>query len=116
MGDILDRLTSGLYISPLHRVLPPLPMSDRISIPFFFDPAWTAEIQPLPLSPPTMSSVPDAKITQRWKQRSTFNDLQGIWGQYLGAKVQKIFPGLVLPEFSAVTRASGRHLIKVEKD
>lgn len=44
VGDILDRLTSGLYISPLHRVLPPSPTFERLSIPFFFDPAWTAEI------------------------------------------------------------------------
>ncbi|KFZ24930.1 hypothetical protein V502_00607 [Pseudogymnoascus sp. VKM F-4520 (FW-2644)] len=72
VGDILDRLTSGLYISPLHRVLPPLPTSDRISIPFFFDPAWTAEIQPLLLSTPTISSVPDPTIIQRWQERSTF--------------------------------------------
>ncbi|KFZ16905.1 hypothetical protein V502_04834 [Pseudogymnoascus sp. VKM F-4520 (FW-2644)] len=109
VGDILDRLTSGLYISPLHRVPPPLPMSDRISIPFFFDPAWTAEIQPLPLSAPTISSVPDPTIIQRWQQRSTFNNLQGIWGQYLGAKVQRVFPELELPKFSAVTRATGHH-------
>jgi hypothetical protein len=91
-------------------------MSDRISIPFFFDPAWTAEIQPLPLSTATITSVPDPTIIQRWQQRSTFNNLQGIWGQYLGAKVQKVFPDLELPEFSAVTRASARHLIEVGKE
>jgi isopenicillin N synthase-like dioxygenase len=50
-------------------------VSDRISIPFFFDPAWTAEIQPLPLSTATSTSVPDPTILKRWQQRSTFNNL-----------------------------------------
>ncbi|KAH8593079.1 2OG-Fe(II) oxygenase [Bisporella sp. PMI_857] len=116
VGDILDRLTSGLYVSPLHRVLPPLPMSDRLSIPFFFDPAWTAQIQPFPLPAATSGSVPNAVVLKRWQQRSTFNNLQGIWGQYLGVKVQKVFPDLELPKFPAVHRASRRHLIEVRKE
>jgi hypothetical protein len=91
-------------------------MSDRVSIPFFFDPAWTAQIQPLPFSTTTSTSVPDPKVLKRWQQRSTFNNLQGIWGQYLGVKVQKVFPDLKLPEFSAVSRASARHLIEVRKE
>ncbi|WEW61046.1 hypothetical protein PRK78_006535 [Emydomyces testavorans] len=113
VGDILDRLTSGLYISPLHRVLPPSSMSERLSIPFFFDPAWTAKMQPFPIS-----TIPNGSVSatpERWQKRSTFNSLQGIWGQYLGVKVQKIFPDLELPEFSAVSRPSTRHLIEVRK-
>ncbi|KAK2812428.1 hypothetical protein FQN50_001429 [Emmonsiellopsis sp. PD_5] len=113
VGDILDRLTSGLYISPLHRVLPPLPNSDRLSIPFFFDPAWTAKMERFPL--PTAARDPDPATLKRWAQRSTFDSLQGIWGQYLGVKVQKIFPDLKLPEFAAVSRPSTRHLIEVRK-
>jgi len=116
VGDILDRLTSGLYISPLHRVLPPSPISERLSIPFFFDPAWTAEIQPFPLSTASSRPVSDPAILRRWRERSTFNSLHGCWGQYLGVKVQKVFPDLKLPEFSAVSRASGRHLIEVRKE
>ncbi|GBF62401.1 iron/ascorbate oxidoreductase [Trichophyton mentagrophytes] len=113
VGDILDRLTSGLYISPLHRVLPPLPGSERLSIPLFFDPAWTAKIERFPL--PGATSNPDPAKLKRWAQRSTFDRLQGIWGQYLGVKVQKVFPDLKLPEFSAVTRPSTRHLIEVKQ-
>lgn len=55
-------------------------------------------------------------ILKRWQQRSTLNSLWGIWEQYLGVKVQKIFPDLKLPEFSAVSRASGRHLIEIRKE
>ncbi|KAJ4391865.1 hypothetical protein N0V93_005485 [Gnomoniopsis smithogilvyi] len=110
VGDILDRLTSGLYVAPVHRVLPPSLTSPRLSIPFFFDPAWTAKIEALPLA-----HNPDAAALKRWERRSTFNSLQGVWGQYLGVKVQKVFPDLVLPEFPAVSRASTRHLVEVHK-
>ena len=89
-------------------------MTDRVSIPFFFDPAWTAEIQPLHLSSATSTSVTDPTVLKRWQQRSTFNSLQCIWGQYLGVKVQKVFPDLESPKFSAVSKASARHLIKVK--
>ncbi|KIM42029.1 hypothetical protein M413DRAFT_27556 [Hebeloma cylindrosporum] len=114
VGDILDRLTNGLYTSPLHRVLPPSPTSRRLSIPFFFDPAWTAHMKAFP-GTASNGAVTDPAIIERWDQRTTFSDLKGIWGQYLGVKVKKIFPDLVLPEFSAVTRASGRHLVEVRK-
>jgi hypothetical protein len=90
-------------------------MSERLSIPFFFDPAWTAKIQPFPLFTTSNSPVSDPMILKRWQHRSTFNSLQGVWGQYLGVKVQKVFPDLKLPEFSAVSRASTRHLVEVRK-
>jgi hypothetical protein len=61
-------------------------------------------------------SVSNPAILKRWQQRSTFNNLQGIWGQYLGVKVQKVFPDLKLPKFSAVSRASERHLVEVGKN
>lgn len=95
----------------MHRVKPPSLTSPRLSIPFFFDPAWTAKIEALPLD-----HTPDAATRKRWERRSTFKDLQGVWGQYLGVKVQKVFPDLVLPEFSAVSRASTRHLVAVPKE
>ncbi|KAK6540175.1 hypothetical protein TWF694_008994 [Orbilia ellipsospora] len=116
VGDILDRLTLGVYISPLHRVLPPEPNSDRLSIPFFFDPAWNAEVKPLPLPGRGDKETPSSAARERWNRNSTFKDLQGIWGQYLGVKVQKIFPDLILPEFSAVTRPSGRHLVEIRRE
>jgi hypothetical protein len=43
------------------------------------------------------------------------DSLQGFWGEYLGVKVQKVFPDLELPEFPAVNRASRRHLVEVRK-
>lgn len=82
-----------------------------MSILFFFDPSWTARMTALPLD-----HKPDGAALRRWERRSTFNSLQGVWGQYLGVKVQKVFPDLVLPEFPAVSRASTRHLVEVRKE
>jgi isopenicillin N synthase-like dioxygenase len=64
IGDMLDRLTGGRYRSTPHRVLPSL-VRDRLSWPFFFDPGFDAEI-------------PQA----------------GRYGDYLLAKVGKVFPEL----------------------
>ncbi|KZP07284.1 Clavaminate synthase-like protein [Athelia psychrophila] len=114
VGDILDRLTSGLYVSPFHRAIPPAPGTDRISIPFFFDPAWNAEMVPFPLPPTTKSQIPE-DAEKRWT-RTTFRNLEGVWGQYLGVKVRKVFPDLVLPEFTAVARESTLHKLAVPQN
>jgi len=48
IGDMLARWTNGLYRSTPHRVLRPQSGASRISIPFFFEPNYQAEIAPLP--------------------------------------------------------------------
>ncbi|KAM0753217.1 Clavaminate synthase-like protein [Meredithblackwellia eburnea MCA 4105] len=117
VGDILDRLTSGVYVSRPHRVNLPSPSTDRLSIPFFFDPAWNAEITPFPLATDQQPSEETVKLAEeRWKANTTFTKLQGVWGQYLGVKVQKVFPELSLPPFDAVQRGSTRHVLQVAKD
>jgi isopenicillin N synthase-like dioxygenase len=122
VGDILDRLSSGIYRSRPHRVVLPPPGSDRLSIPFFFDPAWTAKITALPISEEkqnVMGMGPKEKMeaAKRW-ENTTFTKLDGIWAQYLAEKVKKVFPEietLGLPEFPAVSRESTRHLLEVSK-
>lgn len=49
IGDMLDRMTGGRYSATAHRVK--APTRDRISIPFFFDPSWDAELAELPIGP-----------------------------------------------------------------
>ena len=46
VGDMLARWTNGIYRSTPHRVLRPVGRR-RISIPFFFEPNYTATIAPL---------------------------------------------------------------------
>lgn len=93
IGDMLDRMTGGRYRSTPHRVV--ATDADRLSFPFFFDPSWDAEVAPLPLDgePPT----DDART--RWDATSV-HEYQGTYGDYLTAKVAKVFPTL----FADVTR------------
>ena len=88
VGDILDRMTDGLYCSRPHRVLPPPAGTDRLSIPFFFDPSWTASIRPFPLPESKLKKAEEHRrdSEERWA-KTTFTGLDGIWGQYLAVKV-----------------------------
>ena len=46
IGDMLERLTRGIYRSTPHRVLNKSPR-DRLSFPFFFDPSFDARMLPV---------------------------------------------------------------------
>lgn len=46
IGDMLARWTNGLYRSTPHRVL--RPAAERLAVPFFFEPNYTAVVEPLP--------------------------------------------------------------------
>ena len=81
-------MTEGRYRSTLHRVRNTT-NRERISLPFFFDPSWNAEVAAIPLGgvPPT-----DDERT-RWDSTS-LRTLSGTYGDYLTAKVAKVFPKL----------------------
>jgi isopenicillin N synthase-like dioxygenase len=87
IGDMLDRMTGGLYRSTPHRVRN---RSDRgrLSFPFFFDPAFDASIEPIP----TGVAVEDDRA-ERW-DRSSVHEWSGTYGDYLLRKVGKVFPDL----------------------
>lgn len=87
IGDMLDRLTGGLYCSTPHRVRN-LSGRDRISFPFFFDPNFNAEVKALPLN---HIAVDDRD--ERWDQASVY-EFRGTYGDYLIGKVSKVFPQL----------------------
>ncbi|MBX3312756.1 MAG: isopenicillin N synthase family oxygenase [Actinobacteria bacterium] len=93
LGDMLDRMTGGRYRSTPHRVRSTTAADggrdDRISIPFFFDPSWDAEVAALPLTDP----APDDDRASRWDGASV-HEWQGTYGDYLTAKVAKVFPAL----------------------
>ena len=86
---MLDRMTGGLYRSTPHRVRN-VARRDRLSFPFFFDPNFAARIQPIVL--------PDAQAIasdrgERWDHASV-HDYSGTYGDYVIAKVSKVFPQL----------------------
>lgn len=88
IGDMLDRMTRGLYRSTAHRVRNPAPR-DRLSFPFFFDPNFNAEIHAIE---GVAVEFQDDKH-QRWDQASV-HDVSGTYGDYLLNKVSKVFPEL----------------------
>lgn len=88
IGDMLDRLTGGVYKSTPHRARN---ISGRscLSFPFFFDPGFEAQIVPLPQH---ATSIADDRDT-RW-DRASVHDFSGTYGDYLLSKVSKVFPDL----------------------
>jgi isopenicillin N synthase-like dioxygenase len=87
IGDMLDRMTSGFYRSTPHRVRNPSGRA-RLSWPFFFDPDFDARVRPID---------PDAAVAddkgERW-DRASVHEFHGTYGDYLLAKVSKVFPEL----------------------
>jgi len=97
IGDMLDRLTEGRYRSTPHRVRN-LSGRSRLSFPLFFDPAWDAVVTPLPLD-----DTPPADDAERRWDGTSVHAWDGTYGDYLSAKVARVFPDL----FADVTAAGG---------
>jgi len=87
IGDMLDRLTGGHYRSTPHRVIPSVGYH-RLSWPFFFDPAWDADVRPVGRA----ELAPDVDES-RW-DGANLHEFAGTYGDYLLAKVGKVFPVL----------------------
>ncbi|MEE9415689.1 MAG: 2-oxoglutarate and iron-dependent oxygenase domain-containing protein [Acidimicrobiales bacterium] len=96
IGDMLDRLTEGRYRSTPHRVRN-LSGTDRLSFPLFFDPSWDAEVPSLPLE----GSATAVGERPRW-DGADVHAWEGAYGDYLTAKVARVFPEL----FAASTSPS----------
>ena len=89
IGDMLDRMTRGVYRSTPHRVRNPAPR-DRLSFPFFIDPNFFARVAPIQLQG---IEVPPDDQDERW-DRASVHAFQGTYGDYLLGKVAKVFPEL----------------------
>jgi isopenicillin N synthase-like dioxygenase len=84
LGDMLERMTSGRYRSTPHRVRNSSGIG-RLSFPFFFDPSWDARLVATP------GLTGDAH--ERW-DGADIHAYEGTYGDYLLAKVAKVFPAL----------------------
>ena len=92
IGDMLDRMTAGLYRSTPHRVRN-RSGRDRLSFPFFFDPNFDAEVAPIPLDQIPADGQPLDDREDRW-DRASVHEFRGTYGDYLLGKVSKVFPQL----------------------
>ncbi len=88
LGDMLDRMTGGRYRSTPHRVANRTDR-ERYSFPLFLDPGWDVEVTALPLEGPAPADDADS----RWDGTS-LQHLSGTYGDYLTAKVARVFPEL----------------------
>jgi isopenicillin N synthase-like dioxygenase len=88
LGDMLERMTGGRYKSTPHRVRNTTGV-DRISFPLFLDPAWDAEVLPIPGMTDATSDA-----TDRWDGASV-HEWSGTYGDYLLGKVGRVFPTLL---------------------
>jgi isopenicillin N synthase-like dioxygenase len=87
IGDMLDRMTGGYYLSTPHRVRN-TSGRERLSYPFFFDPDFTAEVPALPDRARGGDGGPG-----RW-DGADLRAFHGTYGDYLLSKVSKVFPQL----------------------
>ncbi len=89
IGDMLDRMTRGLYRSTPHRVRN-VTSRGRLSFPFFFDPSFDARVEPIDLG---AVDLPVDDRDSRWDGASV-HELEGTYGDYILSKVAKVFPEL----------------------
>ena len=90
LGDMFERLTRGRFRSAPHRVIN-RSGQPRLSFPLFFDPDFASTVEPLPaLADESPNAVADAP---RWDGESV-HDARGTYGDYLVAKVGRVFPEL----------------------
>jgi isopenicillin N synthase-like dioxygenase len=87
IGDMLDRMTRGLYRSTPHRVKN-ISGRNRYSYPLFFDPGFDTEVKALPLA----QTIQDDSA-ERW-DKANVHAFQGPYGDYILGKVSKVFPEL----------------------
>jgi polar amino acid transport system ATP-binding protein len=90
IGDMLDRMTAGLYRSTPHRVALNTSGRDRLSMPFFFDPHFEARVRPI--EGLTVSAEAQDRAA-RW-DGANIHAFDGTYGDYLLGKVSKVFPEL----------------------
>lgn len=90
IGDMLDRMTGGLYRSTPHRVVRNTSGRDRLSFPLFLDPNFNARVQRIEGLEPVVQD----DSARRWDQANV-HAFNGRYGDYLLAKVSKVFPELV---------------------
>ncbi|CAF0749496.1 unnamed protein product [Brachionus calyciflorus] len=85
IGDMMDRITGGIYKSTLHRVKVQLE-KDRYSFPFFFEPNFFSKVK---MIDGLNTTIEDKE--NRWDKVSVY-DFDGTYGEYILNKVYAAVP------------------------
>ena len=64
IGKLLEVATDGYLKATLHRVLPTKPGEDRISVPFFYNPALSAQLPAVNLPPELASNARGVSVDE----------------------------------------------------
>jgi len=88
IGDMLDKMTGGVYRSTPHRVLN-TSGQNRLSFPLFFDPNFNSKIASIKNADGEMYSA----SIERW-DKADIHVFEGTYGEYLLEKIGKVFPDL----------------------
>lgn len=99
IGDMLERLTGGRFVSTPHRVVNRSGRS-RLSFPFFYDPDFEAVMEPI------FTDLAEGAGQQRW-DGADVHAYAGTYGDYLKAKVGRVFPGLASASSGALPSPAG---------
>ncbi len=92
VGDMLERLTRGRYLSALHRVRSSA-QSDRMSMALFFDQAFDGSPQRLSRAAHRPSEEPHTLVGRAWDDLDP-HAANRTYGEYLLSKVGRVFPVL----------------------
>jgi len=87
VGDMLERLSGGRFVSAPHRVRNH-GAGDRLSFPLFYDPDFSAQMLPAVEAPREAGAS-----RARWDAIDP-NQFAGRYGDYLQRKVGAVFPEL----------------------
>ena len=92
VGDMLERLTAGRYVSALHRARN-VSTRNRVSMPLFLDPGFDAVLEPITALTPDPSAARRNRPARRW-DGADLATVSGSYGDYLLSKVSRVFPQL----------------------
>jgi isopenicillin N synthase-like dioxygenase len=98
LGDALEHATNGIYRATPHRVLQRNhATADRLSLPYFFDPSFDADMKKIVTSEELAQHqfvvTTQHNIKVRWDKMDP-RLFEGKYGNYLLNKVSKAFPQL----------------------
>ena len=99
IGDMMELWSGGRFIATPHRVKAPIKGVKRLSMPFFFDPAYDAVLGSIPFDQYSQKyqKVQLPKGYKRW-DGIEFNEKKEFpfktYGEFLWHKVSQVFPEL----------------------